>query len=204
MVWVEAVIHVALEAVMAVEPRANANKHASLEPFRTVITRGRARVRSDVIVPIGTIRGDADFDADLSRHVGSGGSEADSSRAAAKTNNLNPRITFTSQPLDQVRAKRVSLEKCSRSKSRSFILKFAPVVVHVFHLPSRRISAVLAAFTGPSAHSQRHPFCELFLLRQVGPFLSRINPRRLQLRLRLRTRLAVFETGRWCVESWCR
>ena len=64
--WMEAVIHVAVEPGGAVKPRACANKDATVKPFRTVVPRWGTRVRSHVIVSVGTFRRHSNFDADLS------------------------------------------------------------------------------------------------------------------------------------------
>jgi hypothetical protein len=54
------------------EPRANANEDAAIEPFRAVVAVGNTAVWGVVIVAIRTIRGNSDFDADLSIRFGRG------------------------------------------------------------------------------------------------------------------------------------
>jgi hypothetical protein len=78
MVRVESVIHMADEIAAAMKPRPSANEDAAAKPLRTVVTSGSAGIRSDVIVTIGTLRSDSDFDADLSLRLGK---EADCSNA---------------------------------------------------------------------------------------------------------------------------
>lgn len=79
--WMQTIIHVALEIAGAMEPRASADKDVSGKPFWTVIARRGTVIRSDVIVTIGTLRGHSDFHIDLSLCFGGGSSEADSSRS---------------------------------------------------------------------------------------------------------------------------
>jgi hypothetical protein len=62
----EAVIYVAAEAFGAMKPRANANEDATGKPLRAVVAVGGALVGWDVIVAVGTYRGDADVDLYLS------------------------------------------------------------------------------------------------------------------------------------------
>src|ERR1700678_3439475 len=77
----KAVIYVTLEIVRAVKPGAGANDHTAGEPFGAVVAVGCAAVGSGVIVTIGTVRGNADGDAHLSRCFGSGDREANSSQS---------------------------------------------------------------------------------------------------------------------------
>jgi len=72
----ETVIHVALEVVGAMKPRANANENVPVKPLRTVVAGGSAAVRSRVIVTIGTIG--CYFDTDLGVCSGGGSHEAGS------------------------------------------------------------------------------------------------------------------------------
>jgi hypothetical protein len=58
----ETVIYVAVEALMAVKPGANANEHATAKPLRAVIAIGSAIVRRHVIVAVGTYRLNTDVD----------------------------------------------------------------------------------------------------------------------------------------------
>jgi hypothetical protein len=78
----ETVIYVALELISAMKPRAGTNEDIPGKPFWTVVARGGAAIRSDVIVTIGTIRGYSDADADLSLRFGSGNGGADSSNSS--------------------------------------------------------------------------------------------------------------------------
>src|ERR1700678_2218667 len=77
----KAVVHVTLEIVRAVKPRASANEGPAGKPLGAVVAVGRAAIGSGVIVTIGTLRGDADGDADLSRCFRSGDREANSSKS---------------------------------------------------------------------------------------------------------------------------
>jgi hypothetical protein len=70
--WMETVIHVALELTRAMKPGASANEAVSVEPLWTVVAGRSTAIRSDVIVTIGTVRGYADLDVDLSLCLGSG------------------------------------------------------------------------------------------------------------------------------------
>jgi hypothetical protein len=69
--WIEAVIYMAVKVIGAMKPGANADECASMEPFWSVIAIRSTAIRSVVIVTIGTYRGDSDADADLSRCLGS-------------------------------------------------------------------------------------------------------------------------------------
>jgi hypothetical protein len=80
-VWIEGVVYVALEVIGAMKPRANADENAAIEPFRAVIAVGNAVIGGVVIVTIGTIRGDSDFDHDLSLCFGSSYHKKDSSNS---------------------------------------------------------------------------------------------------------------------------
>jgi hypothetical protein len=82
MLRMETVIYVALEVARAMKPRAGANEGVPGKPFWTVVSSGGTAIRSDIIVPIGTIRGYSDFDADLSLCYGSGSGEADSNNSS--------------------------------------------------------------------------------------------------------------------------
>jgi hypothetical protein len=70
-------IHVALEVVRAMKPRAGANEAVPVEPFRTVVASGSTGVGSRVIVTIGTVGGHSGVDAGLSLCFGSASYEAD-------------------------------------------------------------------------------------------------------------------------------
>jgi hypothetical protein len=64
------------------KPRASANESVPVKPLRPVVAGGSTGIRSDVIVTIGTVRGYADFDRDLSLCLGGGSDEADSSNSS--------------------------------------------------------------------------------------------------------------------------
>src|ERR1700719_895757 len=65
MLWMVTIVDVAPEFAGAMKPRARANEDFAIKPFRAVIARGSAVIRSGVVVTIGTFRGDTDIDADL-------------------------------------------------------------------------------------------------------------------------------------------
>ena len=73
----ETVIYVAVEACSAMKPRASANEDAAGKPFWAVVAVGRAVVRRDIIVAVGTFRRDSDFNGYLSLCFGSNYREAD-------------------------------------------------------------------------------------------------------------------------------
>jgi len=77
----EMVVYVSPEFGGAMKPRADANEDTVVKPFWTVIPSGSAAIGNDVIVTIRTIRGcpNVHADADLSRCVGGGNRDADSS-----------------------------------------------------------------------------------------------------------------------------
>ena len=64
--WVEAVIYLAPELVVAVKPRAGTNEDIPRKPFWTVVAGRCTVIRSDVIVAVGAFRGYPDADANLS------------------------------------------------------------------------------------------------------------------------------------------
>jgi hypothetical protein len=64
--WIEAVINVALEVVGAVEPRAGSHENAAAEPLGPVVPVWRAVVRGHIVVTIGTNGFCSDVDGDLS------------------------------------------------------------------------------------------------------------------------------------------
>jgi len=92
MLWVETVIHVALEATSAMKPGASANEAVPVKPFWTIVASRSTAIRSDVIVTIGAVRGYADLDVGLSLCLG-GGSSMPIPATAANTRNVNPRIS---------------------------------------------------------------------------------------------------------------
>jgi hypothetical protein len=63
--WIEAVINVAAEVVVAVEPRAGSDEHVAGEPFGTVVPIWGAVVWAEVVVAIRAIRLCSDIDGDL-------------------------------------------------------------------------------------------------------------------------------------------
>lgn len=71
------VIYIALEIAGAMKPRTGANEAVAIKPFRALIASGSTSVRSAVIVSVGTIRGNADGDIDLSFRFVGGSREAD-------------------------------------------------------------------------------------------------------------------------------
>ena len=56
---IQAVIHVAVEAIRTVKPRACSDEPSANEPFRPIVTVRGAIVRRRLIVPVGTNRGTA-------------------------------------------------------------------------------------------------------------------------------------------------
>jgi hypothetical protein len=63
--WIEAVINVAMKVVGAVEPRAGSNEHAAGEPLGTVVPIWGAAVWGVVVVPIRASRLCSDIDVDI-------------------------------------------------------------------------------------------------------------------------------------------
>jgi hypothetical protein len=66
MMWIEAVINVAVEAMRAVEPRAGSDKHAAVEPLRPVIAVWGAVIWREVVVAIRASR----LRSDIDRYLG--------------------------------------------------------------------------------------------------------------------------------------
>jgi hypothetical protein len=73
-------IYVTMKVLRSVEPRANADEDASIEPFRTVVAGRSTGIRSNVIVTIRTIGGYSHLDADLSVRFGGGGRNSNPKR----------------------------------------------------------------------------------------------------------------------------
>ena len=65
--WIEAVINMALEVVGAMEPRSGSDEDAAGEPFRPVVALWRAVVRGFVVITVGATWFCSDIDRDLSR-----------------------------------------------------------------------------------------------------------------------------------------
>jgi hypothetical protein len=64
--WIEAVINMAVEVAGAVEPRASSGEHATAEPLGPVVSVWGAAVWSEIVVAIGANRFCSDIDRDLS------------------------------------------------------------------------------------------------------------------------------------------
>jgi hypothetical protein len=64
--WIEAVINVAVEVMGAVEPRPGANEHATAKPLGPVVPVWRAVVWGHVVVAVRASRFCSDIDGDLS------------------------------------------------------------------------------------------------------------------------------------------
>jgi len=78
----ETVIYVALKFIRALKPRSSANEDFSVKPLWAIVARGGTVIRSDVVVTIGTFRGDSDVDVDLGLCFWGGSGEADSSNSS--------------------------------------------------------------------------------------------------------------------------
>jgi len=76
---VVAVVYVAIEAVMTVEPRAGADEYPVTVPIRPVISVDSTVVRSVVVISVGASGLNTDVDTDLSLGFESGCHQADSS-----------------------------------------------------------------------------------------------------------------------------
>jgi hypothetical protein len=74
----ETIIYVPLEVISAMKPWAGADEDFTVEPLRAVIAGGGTVIRRTVIVAIRTIRGNADFNVDLSFRLGRDSREANS------------------------------------------------------------------------------------------------------------------------------
>jgi hypothetical protein len=71
--WIKAVVDVAIEAVRAVKPWAGANEQAAGEPVGAIVTVGSAVIGGIVEVSIGAHRCDTDIDGDLCGSYGYAG-----------------------------------------------------------------------------------------------------------------------------------
>jgi hypothetical protein len=63
--WIEAVVNVAMEVVRAVEPGAGPDEHAAVEPLGPVVPVGRAIVWGEVVVTVRANRLRSNLDRDL-------------------------------------------------------------------------------------------------------------------------------------------
>ncbi len=77
MVRMEMVIYMAPEFFRAMEPRANANEDAVVEPFWAVVANRSAVIRRDVIVAVGAVRSRSNLDSHLSLCTRGGSRDAD-------------------------------------------------------------------------------------------------------------------------------
>jgi hypothetical protein len=64
--WIKAVINVALEVVGPMEPRAASDEYTAVEPFGTIVTIWGAVVWCEVVVAVRASRLCSDIDRDLS------------------------------------------------------------------------------------------------------------------------------------------
>jgi hypothetical protein len=78
MVRMEAIVDVTAKTFGAVKPGADADEDAACKPLRTVVAVGSAVVGWDVVVAVGTVGSDSDFDGDLGLRFGSGYGETES------------------------------------------------------------------------------------------------------------------------------
>lgn len=69
MVRTEVVVDVAAKVFVPVEPRADTDEGAVIEPFRSIIACRSTAVRSDIVVSVRTIRSYADSDTNLCRCI---------------------------------------------------------------------------------------------------------------------------------------
>jgi hypothetical protein len=72
------IVYVTMEVIRAMKPWARANENTPRKPFRPVVAVGSTTIRRSIIVTVGAVRGrsNADSDANLRPHFGSGRCEA--------------------------------------------------------------------------------------------------------------------------------
>jgi hypothetical protein len=68
--WVEAVVNVAVEAAMAVEPWTSSKKYPAGKPIRPIVAIGRTVIRRIVKIPIRAHWSDSDTDRNLRWRLG--------------------------------------------------------------------------------------------------------------------------------------
>src|ERR1700722_13662770 len=68
----EVVVHVALEMVRAMEPRAGADEDTARKPFWSVVSVGGTAIRRGIVITVRAVRGRSDVYADLGAKLGSG------------------------------------------------------------------------------------------------------------------------------------
>src|SRR5580658_2118482 len=76
-VRMELIVYVPVELRSTMKPRPHADEDAVVEPLWSVVTRRCTGIRSDVVIAVGTVRGDSNFDPDLSLCVRRESSDAD-------------------------------------------------------------------------------------------------------------------------------
>ena len=168
----ETVIYMARELLGAMKPRASANEDASGEPFRAVVACGSTIIRSDVIVTVRAVRGNADLDADLRLCVGWGSCEAETtSQPPSKykcgyAHKLLPLLDrslfcnlFRGEPRGQLQAPRKS-HRLKRVPPIFVEMKNTGVQVTTHKIPVRRPILVVSA-----ALSKWHPGKHLATIR---------------------------------------
>ena len=65
MMWIEAVIHMAIKVLGAAEPRAGSDENAATEPLRPVVPVWATVIRREIVVTVGANRFRSDIDGDL-------------------------------------------------------------------------------------------------------------------------------------------
>lgn len=76
-IGMEAIIHVTSKVGRTMKPRTCPDEDAACKPFGAIVPVGSAAVGSSIIVAIRALRGDADFNADLSLYLGSADCETE-------------------------------------------------------------------------------------------------------------------------------
>jgi hypothetical protein len=71
-----AIVNVAVKAATSMKPWSSSNEQTAIEPVGSIVAIRRTTVGSVIEVTVGTIRGDSDVDANLSRCIGNGGGQA--------------------------------------------------------------------------------------------------------------------------------
>jgi len=96
MVWIVAIIDVAIEAATAVVPGASADEDAVQEPVRSVVAPGSAGIRGVVIVAVGAYRSGPNLNSNLSLGCGWACGEADSDESCNDRKTLESVHIFSS------------------------------------------------------------------------------------------------------------
>jgi hypothetical protein len=113
MMWIEAVINVAVEVVRTAEPRPGTDEHTAAEPLRSVVPVWSAVVRGVIVVTVCTQRLGSDVDQDLSGCRARNASQSGEQDSKGKNSRIRHAFLFIpkkSKPPPSIARKRETAE----------------------------------------------------------------------------------------------